>query len=197
MRPLELMLTCWLVLYPELMGIYEDNQDYRAETRRIRGLFVAPLLQSQDLAATFAELRVTYREWKESRRTRTPDLQDMLDHEDLLGDSLVAAIEERQDELGERTVRAIRGAIDLRGIVRRSSIPHRDGWPEEPWTGMSRLMNDSELCLAAILEHLATDAGLRGNVDTLAGWAFWYTFDAYWNFGEYNSGQTRPEDIPE
>lgn len=62
---------------------------------------------------------------------------------------------------------------------------------------MSRLMNDSELCLAAILEYLATDVGLRGNVDTLAGWAFWYTFDAYWNFGEYNSGQSRPEDIPE
>ena len=54
MRPLELMLTCWLVLYPELMGIYEDNPDYRAEARRIRGLFVAPLLQSQDL---FSHLR--------------------------------------------------------------------------------------------------------------------------------------------
>lgn len=197
MRPLELMLTCWLVLYPELMGIYEDNPDYRAETRRIRGLFVAPLLQSQDLAATFAELRVAYREWKESQRIRPPDPQEMLEHEDLLGDSLVAAVEERQDELGERTVRAIRGAIDLRGIVRRSSIPHRDGWPEEPWTEMSRLMNDSELCLAAILEYLATDSGLQGNVETLADWAFWHTFDAYWNFGEYNSGQTRPEDIPE
>ena len=179
------------------MGIYEDDPDRRAETRRIRGLFVAPLLQSPDLAATFAELRVAYREWKESRRARTPDLQEMLEHEDLLGDSLVAAVEERQDELGERAVRAIRGAIDLRGIVRRSSIPHRNRWPEEPWTEMSRLMNDSELCLAAILEYLATDAGLRDNVETLAGWAFWYTFDAYWKFGEYNSGQTRPEDIPE
>ena len=197
MRPLDLMLTCWLVLYPVQMGIYEDDPDHRAETRRIRGLFVAPLLQSPDLAATFAELRVAYREWKESRRARTPDLQEMLEHEDLLGDSLVAAVEERQDELGERAFRAIRGAIDLRGIVRRSSIPHRDRWPEEPWTEMSWLMNDSELCLAAILEHLATDAGLRDNVETLAGWAFWYTFDAYWKFGEYNSGQTRPEDIPE
>ena len=62
---------------------------------------------------------------------------------------------------------------------------------------MSRLTNDSELCLAAILEYLATGEGLRGNVETLAGWAFQYAFDAYWAFGEYDPERTRLADIPE
>ena len=56
-RPIEPMLARWPELYPELMGAYEQDQDRLAEADRVRGLFVAPLLQSRDLAATFIELR--------------------------------------------------------------------------------------------------------------------------------------------
>ena len=197
MRPLELMLTRWLELYPELMGIYEDDPDHRAEARRIRGLFVTPLLQSPDLAATFAELRVAYREWKESRSIRTPGPQEMLHHEDRLGDRLAAIMEEHQDELGERVVRAIRGATDLRGIIRWSVIPYEETWPEESWPRIGRLMSDGELCLAAILEYLATGAGLQRNVEPLASWAFQYAREAYQDAGFYAQESTRLEDIPE
>ncbi len=196
-RPLELMLTRWPELYPELMGASEQDKARQGEADRIRGLFVAPLLQSPDLAATFAELREAYREWKESQATETADLEAVLAHEDRLGDRLAAIMEDHQDELGERVVRAIRGAIDLRDIIRWSVIPYEETWPEESWPQIGRLMNDSELCLAAILEYLSTGAGLRDHLEPLASWAFQYAREAYQDAGFYAQESTRLEDIPE
>lgn len=197
MRPLELMLVKRPELYPDLMGASEQDQDRLAEADRIRGLFVAPLPQSPDLAATFAELREAYREWKESLTNETADLEEMLHHEDRLGDRLAAIMEEHQYELGERVVRAIRGAIDLRGIVRWSVIPYEETWPEASWPRIGRLMNDSELCLAAILEYLSTGAGLQDHLEPLASWAFQYSREAYQDAGFYAQESTRLEDIPE
>lgn len=197
MRPLELMLTCWLELYPELMGDHEQDQDRLAEADRVRGTIVAPLPQSQDLAATFTELRDAYQEWKESLTTETADLEAVLADEDRLGDRLTAIMEEHQDELGEKVVRAIRGTIDLRSIVRLSVIPYEETWPEESWPQIGRLMNDSELCLAAILEYLSTGEGLQRNVVSLASWAFNYVLEAYHDAGSYAQEWTRLEDIPE
>ena len=197
MRPLELMLTRWLELYPELLVAYEQDSARLAEADRIRGMFMAPLLQSPDLAATFIELRETYREWKESLTNETADLEAVLADEDRLGDRLAAIMEENQDELCERVVKAIRGTIDLRSIVRLSVIPHEETWPEESWPQIGRLMNDSELCLAAILEYLSTGEGLHRNVVSLASWAFNYALEAYGDAGSYGQGSTRLEDIPE
>ncbi len=129
-RPLELMLTRWPELYPELMGASEQDKARQGEADRIRELTVKPILQSPDPFSTFSELREAYREWKESLTNETADLEAVLAHEDRLGDRLAAIMEENQDELGERVVRAIRGTIDLRGIVRRSVIPYEETWPE-------------------------------------------------------------------
>ena len=144
MRPLELMLVKRPELYPDLMGASEQDQDRLAEADRIRGLFVAPLPPTPDLAATFSELREAYRERKESLTNETADLEAVLAHEDRLSDRFAAIMEERQDELGERVVRAIRGTIDLRGIIRWSVIPYEETWPEAWWPQIGRLMNDSE-----------------------------------------------------
>lgn len=197
MRPLELILVKWPELYPELMGASEQDQDRLAEADRIRELMVKPILQSPDPFNTFAELREAYREWKESLTTETADLEAVLAHEDRLGDRLAAIMEEHQDELGERVVRAIRGAIDLRNIVRWSVIPYEETWPEESWPRIGRLMNNGELCLAAILEYLSTRAGLQRNVEPLASWAFQYAREAYQDAGFYAQESTRLEDIPE
>ena len=197
MRPLELMLTRWLELYPELLGANEQDSARLAEADRIRGLFVAPLPQSQDLTATFTEIRDAYQEWKESLTTETADLEETLAHEDRLGDRLATIMEEHQDELGERAVRAIRGTIDLRNIVRWSVIPYEETWPEESWPRIGQLMNDSELCLAAILEYLATGKGLQSHVEPLASWSFQYALEAYGDAGSYGQNWTRLEDIPE
>ena len=191
------MLARWPELYPELMGANEQDSARLDEADRIRGTIVAPLPQSQDLAATFIELREAYREWKESLTTETADLEETLADEDRLGDRLAAIMEEHQDELGERAVRAIRGTIDLRSIVRLSVIPYEETWPEESWPRIGRLMNDSELCLAAILEYLATGAGLQRNVVSLASWGFNYVLEAYGDAGRYSQKWTRLEDIPE
>ena len=197
MRPLEPMLTRWLELYPELMGASEQDKARQGEADRIRELMVKPILQSPDPFNTFRELREAYREWKESLTTEATDLEEMLAHEDRLGDRLAAIVEENQDELGERVVRAIRGTIDLRNIVRWSVIPYEETWPEESWPQIGRLMNDSELCLAAILEYLSTGEGLQRNVEPLASWAFQYAREAYQDAGFYAQESTRLEDIPE
>ena len=158
---------------------------------------MAPLLQSPDLFNTFKELREAYREWKESRTTETADIEETLDHEDRLGDRLLAIMEEHQEELDEEAVKAIRWAIILPNIVRRSVIPYEETWPEESWPRIGWLMNDSELCLAAILEYLATGKGLQRNVEPLASWAFNYALEAYGDAGRYSQKWTRLEDIPE
>ncbi len=67
----------------------------------------------------------------------------------------------------------------------------------ESWPQIGRLMNDSELCLAAILEYLATGAGLRDHLEPLASWAFQYAREAYQDAGFYAQESTRLEDIPE
>ena len=134
---------------------------------------------------------------EESLTTETASLEEMLAHEDRLGDRLATIMEEHQDELGERVVRAIRRTIDLRNIVRWSVIPYEATWPEESWPQIGRLMNDSELCLAAILEYLATGVGLQRHVEPLASWAFQYAREAYQDAGFYAQESTRLEDIPE
>ena len=78
-----------------------------------------------------------------------------------------------------------------------SVIPYEETWPEESWPRIGQLMNDSELCLAAILEYLATGAGLQRNVEPLASWAFNYVLEAYHDAGSYAQEWTRLEDIPE
>ena len=196
-RPPDSMQARWLDLYPEIMGAYEQDKGRLDEADRIRGLLVRPILQSRDLASAFTERREAYRGWKESLTNEATDLEVMLAHEDRLGDSLSATFEEHQDELGERAVRAIREALRLRKIVRRSVIPHRETWPQDSWHRIGRLMNDSELCLAAILEYLATGVGRRGNVETLAAWGFQYSLDAYFDAGRHGQEWTRLEDIPE
>ena len=83
---------------------------------------MAPILQSRDIFSTFRELQEAYRAWKESLTNETTDLEAMLAHEDRLGDSLAAIMEENQDELGERAVRAIRGGD--RSPRRRQEVRH-------------------------------------------------------------------------
>ena len=58
-------------------------------------------------------------------------------------------------------------------------------------------MTSSELCLAGIVEYLATGAGRKANVETLARWGFQYALDAYWDAGYYGQHSTKLEDIPE
>ena len=88
-------------------------------------------------------------------------------------------------------------SIRLRRIVRRSILPQRERWPEEPWERIGHLMTNSELCLAGILEYLATEEGSRANVEALARWAFENALEAYWDAGYYGRDYVKLEDTPE
>ena len=56
-------------------------------------------------------------------------------------------------------------------------------------------MTSSDLCHAGILEHLATGAGRKENVDILARRAFQYLLEAYWDADFYGQNSTKVEDI--
>ena len=58
-------------------------------------------------------------------------------------------------------------------------------------------MTNSELCLAGILEYLATEEGSRANVETLARWGFENALEAYRDAGYYGRDYVKLEDIPE
>ena len=195
-RSLEPMLSRWPELYP-LTGTDEPDNDPTGEVERIREEVLAPILESGDIAVTFVESREAYKTWKEPRSGEATDLEAVLDREDRLGDSLSDIMEDHRDELDERVVRAIGEATKLQAIVRRSVLPHRETWPEESWLRIGRLMTNSELCLATILEYLATGEGDRGRIETLASWGFQYAQNAYFDAGENGRDYIRLEDIPE
>ena len=84
-----------------------------------------------------------------------------------------------------------------KGCGRRSSVSRRESWPEEAWQRTGCLMTNAVLCIAGILEHLATGRGSRDNMETLTRRAFENALEAYWDAGCYDQDFTLPEDIPE
>ena len=109
----------------------------------------------------------------------------------------MAMFNAHRSALGDRVIKASLESVRLRRIVRKSVIPHRETWPEESWHQIAHLMTSSELCLAGIVEYLATGAGRRANVETLARWGFENALEAYHDAGYYGQNSTKLEDIPE
>ena len=59
--------------------------------------------------------------------------------------------------------------IRLRRIVRKSTLPHQEAWPEESRQRIAHLMTSSDRCHAGILEYLAIGAGRKDNMDHVGG----------------------------
>ena len=171
-HPLDAMLARWPVLYPEIIGASEPDDERARETVRVRREVIAPLLEATDIHRAFEETREVYTRWRGSLPPVEGDPETVLAHEDEKEDALTATFGVHSEELGEAITKAVMEGIRLRRIVRRSILPQREGWPEESWERIGHLMTNSELCLAGILEYLATEEGSRANVETLARWAF-------------------------
>ncbi len=193
--PVEAMLAKWPLLYPEVAGADEENDN--GEATRIREEVVRPLLDSGDLVHAFQEKREEYKRRKESLAGTEIGLDHVMAREARIDDSLAAAFNEHRDVIGERAVKGSLEAVNLRRIVRESVIPYRETWPEESWERIARLMTGSELCLAGILEYIDTGGDRGDNVETLARWGFQYALDAYWDAGYYAQDSVRLDDIPE
>ena len=136
-----------------------------------------------------------YKKWRDSLAANGRDLETVMAQEEQQDGALAATFEEHRGELGDATVKAALECIRLRRIVRRSTIPHRETWPEESWHQIAHLMTSSELCLAGIVEYLATGAGKKENVESLARWGFENALEAYWDAGYYGQNSTKLEDI--
>ncbi len=193
--PVEIMLAKWPLLYPEIAGAALENAD--DDAARVREEVVRPLLDTSDPVHAFEEARERYRSWKDSSATAEPYLETVVAREARLDDALAATFDEHEEVLGEQAVKGALEAVNLRRIVRESVTPYRVTWPEESWERISRLMTGSELCLAGILEHIATGEDGRENVETLARWGFQYALDAYRDAGYYGQNSTKLEDFPE
>ena len=203
-QPVEMMLARWPLLYPGSTGDYQEGtgddgqgEDHAAEVARVRCEVIAPILQAEDIANLFVEMRVVYRDWTRSHPGPGGDLESVMSLEDRRDDALVSALGGHLEDLGARTLGAILGGIRLRKVVRKSTMPHRETWPEESWHRISNLLADNELCNLAIIHHLATGEGGRGRIGTLAACGFRYASDAYHDAGNHGQNLTRLDDIPE
>ena len=194
-QPVEAMLAGWPLLYPEMMGAEERGDS--DEAAKIREEVVRPLLDTEEFPNTFEGSLEAYKRWKDSLATTEPDLETVMAREDRNDAALAATFEEYRDVLGEQTARGAREIVNLRRIVRESVIPYRETWPEESWERIAHLMTGSELCLAGIVEYLATGEGNSTGALELAKLGFQHALDAYWDAGYYGQQSTRLEDIPE
>ena len=97
----------------------------------MRRQVIAPILESQDLLHTFEEKREEYSKWLGSLPSAEGDLETLLAQEDRKDDALIAAFSDHRELLGDAAVKAAMENIRLRKIVRRSTLPHRETWPEE------------------------------------------------------------------
>ena len=194
---LEAMLAQWPVLYPEIMSAGEQDDERARETVRVRREVIAPLLEAADIDKAFEETREVYTRWRGSLPPVEGNLEDLLADEEERDDALTATFGVHSEELGEQYVKATLEGIRLRRVVRSSTVPHRETWPEESWERIGHLMTNSELCLAGILEYLATEEGSRVNVGTLARWAFENALEAYYDGGYHGRDYVKLEDIPE
>ena len=195
-QPLDDVLAKWTVMYPEITGAIEPDDDGPGQAARIREAVVAPLLDSGDIAQTFEESREAYKLWKVSHSGENGDLGTLLAQQDGLDDVLATMFNDHRAALGDAAVKASLESLRLRKIVRRSTIPHRETWPEESWHQIAHLMTSSELCVAGIVEYLVTGVGKKENVEFLARRGFQNALDAYWDAGYYGQNSTKLEDIP-
>ena len=195
-QQLEAMLARWQELYPEIVGATERDDNGPAEAERVRDEITAPLLDSGDIARTFEESLEAYKRWKESLTGEAMNLENVLDLENAKENVLATVFNAHRNELGEQAVKAALESVRLRRITRRSTVRNRETWPEESWHRIAHLMTGSELCLVGILEYLASGAGEKANVETLARWGFQYALDAYYDAGFYGQNSTKLEDIP-
>ena len=184
-QPIEAMLARWPFLYPETTDAVEQDDNGHDHAAKVRRQVIAPILESQDLLHTFEEKREEYSKWRDSLPSAEGDLETLLAQEDRKDDALIAAFNDHRELLGDANIKATLESVRLRKIVRRSTIPYRETWPQESWHQIAHLMTSSELCNAGILEHLATGVGRKDNIETLARWGFQYALDAYWDAGYY------------
>ena len=194
-RPIEPMLARWPMLYPDMAGASVEN-DSSNEAARVRREVVPPLLEATDIHGAFEEAVAEYSRWRDSTLAGEGELEAVVALEDEKEYALEAAFEEHRRTLGEQNIRALQQVVLLRRIA-RGSIPERESWPEEAWRRIGCLMTTADLCIAGILEYLATGAGNRNNLDILVRRAFDNALDAYWDAGYHSQEWTRLEDIPE
>ena len=131
--PLDDMLARWPVLYPELMGAGEQDDNGPDEAARIRDEITAPLLDSGDIARTFEESLEACKRSKESLTGKARDLEALLDHENARENILATMFNAHRATLGDAAVKAALESTKLRRIVRKSVFPQQEAWPEESW----------------------------------------------------------------
>ena len=92
-------------------------------------------MSNDDIRETFIQKREEYRERRETRATKEEDLEGLLSEEEN-GDQLLRLVLMRHEkDLGDRTLRAVLGRMDLKKIVRRSVLPHSESWPRNRGAG--------------------------------------------------------------
>ena len=81
-QPVEIMLARWPQLYPGSTGYCQEGtgddgqgEGHAAEVARVRSKVIAPILEAEDMAHVFVEMRVAYRDWTRSHPGPGGDLE--------------------------------------------------------------------------------------------------------------------------
>lgn len=162
---------------------------------------LVPILESTDIFATFADKREAYKDWRnawvsafaDNVTDNDVDMETVMAMQDAQDNQLKSIFTGSQERLGEPAVRALLGAIGLNKVVRNSTMPHSESWPEESWHEIAHLFTSSELCMIGVLHHLATGIGRNENVRMLADWSFIYADNAYSEAGYFGPEAGRLE----
>ena len=162
---------------------------------------LVPILESADIYTTFADKRSEYKDWRHAWVTAIADetpandanIKAAMEKQDDQDDNLKSIFTRSRDNLSDSAVSALLGALSLKKIVRNSTMPHAEEWPEESWQRLTHLFASSELCMIGVLHHLATGIGRNENVQTLADWSFLYAEDAYNEAGYFGKVATTHE----
>ena len=192
----EQLMARWPLLYPEITDADEQDADLLGEAERMKKEVIAPLRHTDDINSAFEEMSEEYSRWRNRMPPVEVDTESLLAREERIDHALTSLLEEGRDELGEQAGKVILESVRLRTIVSSSFIPNQETWPEGSWERIGHLMVSSELCIAGILQCLATGEGSRANVEELAKRGFQFALDAYFDAGEQGQDFTRLEDIP-
>jgi hypothetical protein len=175
---------------PEGFGQSEDRDIWHG----VDQYFLIPILESEDMASTFRQMRNAYGEWRDSVAYDSvsdegigekfdQNLEALLDAEDQLIDLWRTGFQTAAGILEPEDVKAILGALDLRQIVSHSTWPYIRSWPEESWEYIEQRMVSHELCMLSVTHHVGTGIGQKSNIRKLVVWSFKFVEEAYYEAG--------------
>ena len=101
-------------------------------------------------------------DWTRSHSEPMGDPESVMSLEGRKDDALVSALGGHVEDMGDRTLMATSAGIGLRKIVRHSTLPYNETWPQDSWERKAHLLAENELCNRGRWQRQDRDPGRLG-----------------------------------